>query len=514
MQLQLKGRQVGSGRDENPRNLPAFFSFFLKKPPKTGSYIKLSSSFTAPTRSSEHTEDRPEPSGARSPNMLSEKGARSPPCDRGQAVAIIFFILGVETLLPWNFFITASEYFNGRLNNNNNNSSSRNATMMDASKGYNYDCWMSLLSQLPLLLFTLLNSFIYQWVKEHLRMAFSMVAIFIFFLLTAALVQVDMQPDTFFSITMTTIWFINMFGAVLQSSLFGVVSQFPPRYSTLFMSGQGLAGIFAGIAMLCSIFSNPDRTSAALGYFITPCFATLVSLVCYMMLPRLEFARFYLSRNQSDKGEAAQELISSDQKVLSSEKKDLEANGKITSRGAEREQRASVFAVFKKIWVMALCVTWIFAVTLAVFPVITVRVQTVYVGSKWADVFTCVCCFIVFYIMDLLGRGAPSLKQWPSKESSLFPIVVFLRVIFIPMLMMCNIKDSKLPIFFRHDSAFVVIMALFSFTNGYLACLCMSYAPQLVRCKDCETAGSLMTFFLALGLALGAGFSFLLGGLV
>uniref|UniRef100_A0A8C8DHL5 Solute carrier family 29 member 2 n=1 Tax=Oryzias sinensis TaxID=183150 RepID=A0A8C8DHL5_9TELE len=162
--------------------------------------------------------------------------------NRGQAVAIIFFILGVETLLPWNFFITASEYFNGRLNNNN---SSRNATMMEGSKGYNYDCWMSLLSQLPLLLFTLLNSFIYQ----------CMVAIFIFFLLTAALVQVDMQPDTFFSITMTTIWFINMFGAVLQSSLFGVVSQFPPRYSTLFMSGQGLAGIFAGIAMLCSIFN-------------------------------------------------------------------------------------------------------------------------------------------------------------------------------------------------------------------------------------------------------------------
>uniref|UniRef100_A0A8C7WSH2 Solute carrier family 29 member 2 n=1 Tax=Oryzias sinensis TaxID=183150 RepID=A0A8C7WSH2_9TELE len=227
--------------------------------------------------------------------MLSEKGARSPPCDRGQAVAIIFFILGVETLLPWNFFITASEYFNGRLNNNNN-SSSRNATLMDGSKGYNYDCWMSLLSQLPLLLFTLLNSFIYQWVKEHLRMAFSMVAIFIFFLLTAALVQVDMQPDTFFSITVTTIWFINMFGAVLQSSLFGVVSQFPPRYSTVFMSGQGLAGIFAGIAMLCSIFST---TSAALGYFITPCLATLVSLVCYMMLPRLNDLNKTHNTNQS-----------------------------------------------------------------------------------------------------------------------------------------------------------------------------------------------------------------------
>lgn len=47
-----------------------------------------------------------------------------------------------------------------------------------------------------------------------------------------------------------------VFGAVLQGSLFGLVGLFPPRYSTLFMSGQGLAGIFAGLAMLFSLLSE------------------------------------------------------------------------------------------------------------------------------------------------------------------------------------------------------------------------------------------------------------------
>lgn len=37
---------------------------------------------------------------------------------------------------------------------------------------------------------------------------------------------------------------------------------------------------------------------------------------------------------------------------------------------------------------------------------------------------------------------------------------------------------------------------------------------RMVRGKACETAGSLMTFFLILGLAVGAAFSFLLGNLV
>lgn len=428
--------------------------------------------------------------------MSNEKSA---PVDRGQAVALIIFVLGLGTLLPWNFFITASKYFNERLNST--------GTSGTSPKDYSYDSWMALLSQLPQLLFTLLNSFLYQRVRERVRVPFSLVGIFLLFSLTAALVKVPMEPDNFFSITMATIWFINMCGAVLQGSLFGMVGLLPPRYSTLFMSGQGLAGIFAALAMLFSILGKSDQSSAALGYFITPCVATLGTLVCYLLLPRLKFADFYLNRHQPDKVEEV--FLESTEK----NKKDLEANGKL-SKQEENQEHSSVLAVFKKIWLMALCVTCVFAVTLSVFPVITVRVRTVYDNAEWGNVFTCVCCFIVFNVMDLAGRTTPYIIQWPSKESRWFPAVVFSRLVFIPLVMLCNVQDSKLTAVFRHDCAFVVIMALFAFSNGYLASLCMAYAPQLVRCKDCETAGSLMTFFLVLGLAVGASFSFLLGKLV
>ncbi|XP_047220339.1 equilibrative nucleoside transporter 2-like [Girardinichthys multiradiatus] len=439
--------------------------------------------------------------------MWNEK-KQNPPSDRGQIVAIIIFVLGIGTLLPWNFFITASQYFNNRLKG----SLSSNGTTEAVQKDYNYDSLMVLLPHLPQLLFTLLNSFLYQWVKERLRVVFSLVVIFLLFALTAALVLVPMQPDTFFSVTMATIWFINVFAAVLQGSLFGVVGMFPPRYSTVFMSGQGLAGIFAAVAMLCSKLRNGDTESTALGYFVTPCVATLGTLLCYLLLPHLEFARYYLNRNQADKLDTSNKLLSSTDKIaLNGNMKDLEAKGV----PEESNERSSVFAVFKKIWLMALCVTLVFAVTLSVFPVITVRVKTVYTkNTQWDIVFNCVCCFIVFNLMDLVGRSAPSLFQWPSKQSRLFPVAVLSRLVFLPLLMMCNIQDSQLTVLFRHDGAFVVIMALFSFSNGYLASLCMAYAPQLVRSRDCETAGSLMTFFLVLGLAVGASFSFLLGKLV
>uniref|UniRef100_A0A3Q3GZH2 Solute carrier family 29 member 2 n=1 Tax=Labrus bergylta TaxID=56723 RepID=A0A3Q3GZH2_9LABR len=281
---------------------------------------------------------------------MSMEKKQTAPADRGHAVGVIVFVLGVGTLLPWNFFITASQYFNGRLRAPNNTS---NATLEGATKDYKYDSWMALLSQLPLLLFTLLNSFLHQRVKERFRVAFSLVLIFLLFSLTAGLVQVAMEPDTFFSVTMATIWFINMCGAVLQGSLFGVVGLFPLQYSTLFMSGQGLAGIFAALAMLFSILSNADENSAALGYFITPCVATLMTLLCYLLLPHLKFADFYLNKRQSERVEVMQTLLSStEKKPLNQTAKDLEASGTVPDTD-QNQDRSSVFAVFKKIWRMA-----------------------------------------------------------------------------------------------------------------------------------------------------------------
>ncbi|KAG7486646.1 Equilibrative nucleoside transporter 2 [Solea senegalensis] len=408
--------------------------------------------------------------------MSLEKESTAP-ADRRQAVALIVFVLGLGIMMPWNFFTTASQYFNERLR-------VVNVTGV-ATKDYQYDSWMTLLSQLPLLLFTLLNSFLHQWVSERIRVVASMCGFFLLFSVTAALVTVPMHPDTFFSVTMATIWFINMCSAVLQGSLFGMVGMFPHRYRTLFMSGQGMAGIFSAIAMLFSILSNTGKSSAALGYFITPCVATLVTLLCYLVLPHLEFARFYLNRT----GEL--ELLSiSDRKILND----------VNLEGKSQQSRLSVLAVFKKIWLMALCFTCVFAVTLSVFPVIMVRVHTLYKGNAaWDRVFTCVCCFLLFNSLDFVGRSTPSLIQWPSKDSFLFPVAVLARIVFIPLIMMCNIENSRFLVVFRHDVAFVTIIALFSFTNGYLATLCMAYAPQLLRCSlDCETAGSLMTFFLVL----------------
>uniref|UniRef100_A0A8C9YWT2 Solute carrier family 29 member 2 n=1 Tax=Sander lucioperca TaxID=283035 RepID=A0A8C9YWT2_SANLU len=408
------------------------------------------------------------------------KGRIDAPQDRGCLVGICFFFLGLGTLLPWNFFMTASLYFQGRLNT----TEWSNGTMV-VRKEYYFNNWMTLLSQLPLLVFTLLNSFLYQRISAAMRIAGSLVFILLLFIFTAVLVKVPMEEDRFFSITMATIWFINSFGAVLQGSLFGLVGLLPQKYSTVFMSGQGLAGTFAAIAMLLAIASDADSETAALGYFITPCVGTLVTLFSYLLLPRLEFAQYYLNKGSKYEADTTDELL-----------------------------KGGIF-----IWVMAFCVTFVFTVTLSVFPAVTADVRTSFPG-KWGMSFPqfhfmIMCCFLIFNINDWFGRTVTTLICWPRKESRLFPVLVVSRVVFIPLLMLCNVQSrSFLPVYFSHDAAFSVIMALFSLSSGYFVCLSMSYAPQLVEPKDAETAGALMTFFLALGLSMGAALSFPLRALV
>nr|AAK11606.1 NBMPR-insensitive nucleoside transporter ei 2A [Oryctolagus cuniculus] len=283
------------------------------------------------------------------------------PRDSYHLVGISFFILGLGTLLPWNLFITAIPYFQGRLAGANGTAGALSTNHTGPPDAFNFNNWVTLLSQLPLLLFTLLNSFLYQCVPEAVRILGSLLAMLLLFALTAALVKVDVSPGPFFSITMASVWFINSFCAVLQGSLFGQLGTMPSTYNTLFLSGQGLAGIFAALAMLTSMASGVDAQTSALGYFLTPCVGIVLSIVCYLSLPHLEFARYYLAKKPSQAPtqelETKAELLQCDEKngVPSSPQKAALTSDVNPEKEPELEPaeprdpgKPSVFVVFRK----------------------------------------------------------------------------------------------------------------------------------------------------------------------
>uniref|UniRef100_A0A7N5ZX14 Solute carrier family 29 member 1a n=1 Tax=Anabas testudineus TaxID=64144 RepID=A0A7N5ZX14_ANATE len=380
------------------------------------------------------------------------------PRDKYHAVWIILFILGLGTLLPWNFFMTATMYFTSRLKNPptslSPNQTANETQGVDTRSVLEskFNNVMTLCAMVPLLIFTCLNSFIHQRIPQKLRISGSLAVILVVFLLTAVLVKVDMAPLPFFTLTMIKIVCINSFGAVLQGSLFGLAGILPASYTTPIMSGQGLAGAFAAFSMICALASGSALQDSAFGYFITACVVILLAIMSYLTLLMLSF----------------------------------------------------------QIWVMALSVCFIFTVTIGTFPAVTVDVKSsVANGGAWETYFIPVACFLLFNLMDWAGRSLTAVCMVPGKDSIWLPVLVGLRVIFIPLFMLCNVQPrSYLPVPFHHDAWYIIFMILFSFSNGYLASLCMCFGPKKVAPHQAETAGAIMAFFLSLGLALGAAVSF------
>ncbi|KAM9196520.1 equilibrative nucleoside transporter 1 isoform 1-T6 [Mergus octosetaceus] len=441
--------------------------------------------------------------------------ARDGPQDRYKAVWLIFFILGLGTLLPWNFFMTAREYFIGRLADAENMSQLRNqSTGAALSHSYlqsMFDNFMTLCAMVPLLVFTCLNSFIHQRIPQQIRILGSLVAIGLVFLITAVMVKVAMEPLPFFVFTMISIVFINSFGAILQSSLFGLAGLLPANYTAPIMSGQGLAGIFAALAMIFSIAIGAQQPESFIGYFTTACVAILLAIFSYILLPRTDFFRYYSMKDKTEYHVYNAELETKRDLIKKDELNGMEQNNSKIIPVHSPDEKSSVISIFKKLWLMAVSVCAVFTVTIGVFPAITAKVHTsLGEENEWGLYFIPVSCFLMFNVFDWAGRSLTALFTWPGKDSCLLPLLVFLRVVFIPLFMLCNVQPRNyLPVIFSHDAWYIIFMIFFSISNGYLASLCMCFGPKKVLAHEAETAGAVMAFFLALGLALGAAISFL-----
>ncbi|KAF2988301.1 hypothetical protein EK904_001956 [Melospiza melodia maxima] len=437
--------------------------------------------------------------------------ARDGPQDRYKAVWLIFFILGLGTLLPWNFFMTAREYFINRLGDREETSHVGNQTVTPSYLQSVFDNFMTLCAMVPLLLFTCLNSFIHQRIPQQIRISGSLVAIGLVFLVTAIMVKVPMEPLPFFVFTMISIVFINSFGAILQSSLFGLAGLLPVSYTAPIMSGQGLAGTFAALAMIFSIAIGAQQPESFIGYFTTACVTIVLAIVSYVILPHMDFFRYYYMKDKTEYRVYNAELETKRDLIKKDENGMEQNNSKIIPIHNPDEQ-PSVVAIFKKLWVLALSVCFVFTVTIGVFPAVTANVSTVLgEGNKWGLYFIPVSCFLLFNVFDWTGRSLTALFTWPGMDSCLLPVMVVLRVIFVPLFMLCNVQPRYyLPVVFSHDAWYIIFMIFFSISNGYLASLCMCFGPKKVLVHEAETAGAVMAFFLSLGLALGAALSFLL----
>eukprot|EP00096_Caligus_rogercresseyi_P013838 TRINITY_DN6432_c0_g1_i1.p1 TRINITY_DN6432_c0_g1~~TRINITY_DN6432_c0_g1_i1.p1 ORF type:complete len:260 (+),score=74.63 TRINITY_DN6432_c0_g1_i1:741-1520(+) len=237
--------------------------------------------------------------------------------------------------------------------------------------------------------------------------------------------------------------------------------------------------------------------------FIIACVFLALSLVAFLIVTKTRFYRFYDGEDDPSK---VLEVNPDGDKLMEKAPPKPESGG---------PAKVNPLLILKEIWVYALSVFIVFAVTLGCFPGITAAIRSTGTGTWSTKFFVPVTCFLLFNIGDYIGRSLAEFLQFPKASMKGAPLYVLLaslsRIVFIPLFIMCNVSPTDrhlTSVVFESDGVYIALMILFSLSNGYISSICMMSAPGIIKKpEEQSTAASLMVACLGLGLGVGAGLS-------
>ena len=142
-----------------------------------------------------------------------------------------------------------------------------------------------------------------------------------------------------------------------------------------------------------------------------------------------------------------------------------------------------------------------------------VSVKSTSNNRKWAEVyFQPVITYLLFNVGDIFGRQMAGWIVRPLR-GPLLNILVLLRILFIPLFLLCNTDSEVIPNYFTHDAVYITLVLLFSISNGYTSAMCHMLAPKIVAAEDAEKARMIMASTHGLGILIGCVFTFITGGI-
>lgn len=431
--------------------------------------------------------------------------------DLSGRIRTVHFLLGCAVLLPWNAMITATPYFLSRLEG----SSFKISFSSYLSLTFNVCGFVSLA-----------HATATSKEASPSRRVFggaSIVAAFCAML--AFSTYFHPSPDGFFVFVMFSTVCMAVAGSYVQNAVIVVASLFGPMGMQAVMSGQAAVGVVVSAVQLFSAAASIRITSipssfirstngeeaevrAAFSFFGI---STIFMLICIG-------AHTWLTRTPAYKAMIAS--LEQQRKAIRRPSTTTESLVSVTSSSPRMEGREHIWRVGKSNVAFNFALAYVFVITLAVFPPITVSILPT--NPVVHPLLFSAFHFLVFNVGDLLGRTICSWPQALIWSSTKILILSVARTLFIPLFLLCNVQRSFSPssllspdAVITSDSLYMLILLAFGFSNGYVTSIGMIAAPSIEhnpqlkgRREDVDVAATLGSFSIVGGLALGSLVSF------
>ncbi len=415
----------------------------------------------------------------------------SPPKDNFNLVYMVFYLLGMGTLLPWNFFISVNSFWDYKFRDVNTTGEIVLIRKEDEEKTElqkEFTSYLAIASNGPNAVWVILNAVFGQRFRLEYRIYTSLgVIVGLFFVILAlSRANSDDWQHEFLVFVLVLVVLVNCCTAVFQGGVFGAAGKFPVRYMGAVMAGQAMGGIFPAVVDIVTVaLKVPDKDEGFYCFLI----ATVVLIASFLAFSWVQTVKFF-------------KYFSNDHGASSS------------SVNTSQSENSSVISVVRRNWQYCLSVYLTFTVTLAIFPAVTVLVEPENPdrSSAWSQhYFTPVTSFLLFNCGDYAGRILSDYIVRPrgSRRGSNLPVLCLAvcRIVFVPLFMFCNAAPLQrtLPIWFHSDAVYITFMVAFSVSNGYLGNLCMLLGPKVFESgHDQELAAMILAACLVVGTGSGS----------
>lgn len=159
----------------------------------------------------------------------------------------------------------------------------------------------------------------------------------------------------------------------MSGGLFGIAGLFPSEYMTAVVSGQALGGIFTALTFILVLAFGAAPNATAFIFFSIGIALILVNIICYAIVEKKEFFRYYVEGGDRFK------VVYDDP-----------THSRTIDRGVPLEPQ--IREVFGKIFVHAVTILLLYATTLSVYPSVTILMtsQNYGEGRAWNGM-----CYII-----------------------------------------------------------------------------------------------------------------------
>jgi len=402
-------------------------------------------------------------------------GPKSQPKDKYYLIYMILLLFGVANLLPWNVFITATDYFvDYKLNTNET---------FNTTYQIKFTFYVGIVSQTTNVLMNLFNIIISLGGNPKNRIPYTVMlcAAAIVFHIFMAIIESQSWPIEFFFLTCVSVFVMFVATGIMNSCVYYVAALFPMEYINAIILGNNFSGIFTSVASILSKLSTPNLRIAAIYYFLAAFIVLMLAFIGYFVMHRTDFYRFFIKRSE-------------------------EIRKKNIDESSTSKHSVPYWLIIKQIWFMLFCIWLNFFSTLAIFPNFQLGIkqsnESFFIGSYY---YNNVLIFLTFNICVTLGNLLPKLIRVPGPKLLPIPVIARAVLVFI-FFAFCNFEPSKrnhIPILFNNDWVYWAASAIHSFLFGYFTSLLMMYTPQLVAPEHQGPASMIAALMIAVGVMTG-----------